>query len=156
VEADNGFEVIQFSKHINAPAEKVYSIMLDDKTYREWAGEFNPTSHYKGSWNKGSKILFVGNDEQGNASGMVSLIRENIPNRYLSIAHLGLVSGDKEIVSGPEVEGWTGSLENYTFKTVNGGTMLEVDMDANKEYKTYFEETWPRALTKLKTICENS
>lgn len=156
VEASPKLEVISFEININAPAEKVFNTMLEDKSYREWTSVFNETSHYKGSWNKGSKILFVGCDKDGNVGGMVSKIRENIPGKFISIEHLGLLKGDEEITSGPEVSSWAGALENYNFKTSNGNTVVEVDMDSNEDFKSYFEETWPKALNKLKTICENN
>ena len=149
-------EVIQFDININAPVEKVYNKMLDDKSYREWTAEFNPTSYYKGSWEKGSKILFIGTDKEGNVGGMVSKIRENIPNKFLSIEHMGTLKGEEEITSGPEVESWAGALENYTFKSSNGNTVVEVDMDANQEFKSYFLDTWPKALMKLKALCEGN
>jgi uncharacterized protein YndB with AHSA1/START domain len=156
VEASPKLEVISFEISINAPAEKVFNLMLEDKTYREWTAEFNPTSSYKGSWDKGSKILFVGTDKDGNVGGMVSKIRENIPGKFISIEHLGLLKGDEEITSGPEVSSWAGALENYNFKTSNGNTVVEVDMDSNEDFKSYFEETWPKALNKLKAICESN
>jgi hypothetical protein len=31
---------------------------------------------------------------------------------------------------------------------------LTVEMDTNDEYRTYFEERWPKALDKLKEIVE--
>jgi len=87
---------------------------------------------------------------------MVSKIRENIPNKFLSIEHLGTLKGEEEITSGPEVESWAGALENYTFKSNNGNTVVEVDMDSNQEFKSYFMDTWPKALKKLKAICESN
>ncbi|TMI65297.1 MAG: hypothetical protein E6H07_05085 [Bacteroidetes bacterium] len=156
VEASPKLEVISFEISINAPAEKVFNLMLGDKTYREWTAEFNPSSYYKGSWDKGSKILFLGTDKDGKTGGMVSKVRENIPGKFISIEHLGVLKGDEEITSGAEVEGWAGALENYTFKTNNGNTVVEVDMDSNEDFKSYFEETWPKALSKLKAICENN
>ncbi|WP_202912279.1 hypothetical protein [Sphingobacterium olei] len=43
---------------------------LDDiKTYEHRTAEFNPTSTYKGSWNKGAKIYFTGVDENGEEGG---------------------------------------------------------------------------------------
>ena len=154
VEAYGRLESLHFEISINANAEKVYNTMLDEKHYQEWTSEFNPTSRFKGSWEKGSKILFVGNDNDGNIEGMVSRIKENIPNKFVSIEHLGMIKNDKEITTGAEVEGWAGAMENYTFTENNGATVVSVDMDANEEFKSYFMETWPKALNKLKTICE--
>jgi len=147
---------IQFKIVINAPSEKVYKTMIDKQHYKEWTKEFNPTSDFEGSWEKGAKILFIGIDEKGNKGGMVSRIKENILNKYISIEHIGLFENGKEITSGLEVEGWAGALENYTFTEDNGKTVLSVDTDSNNEYKNYFEEIWPKALNKLKSICENN
>lgn len=145
---------LHFEITINAPVEKVYTTMIDEKSYKDWTAAFNPTSNYKGSWDKNAKILFIGTDKDGVAGGMVSQIKENMPNKFISIEHLGFVKGDEEITSGAEVEGWAGALENYTFKSVNGNTLLSVDMDSNEDFKAYFSETWPKALAILKTICE--
>ncbi|MBA3285406.1 MAG: SRPBCC domain-containing protein [Nitrosopumilus sp.] len=154
VEKSTEMEKISFNIKINASPEKVYKTLLDDKTYREWTAPFNPTSHYKGTWEKGSKILFIGSDDKGNVGGMVSRIEENIPNKFVSIKHLGILEGDKEITSGPQVEGWGDAMENYTLTEENGKTLFSVETDANNEYKDYFEETWPKALDKLKEISE--
>ena len=154
-EGENKKEVIQFSININAPVEKVFGTMLQEDTYRQWTAEFSPTSYYQGSWDKGSKILFIGTDKDGVQGGMVSLIRENVPNKFISIEHKGILKDNKEVTTGPEVDEWAGALENYTFKNINGGTLLEVDIDTNADFKTYFETTWPKALNKLKSICEN-
>jgi uncharacterized protein YndB with AHSA1/START domain len=156
VEGYTNLELLRFEATINTPVEKVYTTMLAENTYREWTAEFNPTSRYRGSWEKGSKILFIGTDKDGIEGGMVSRIKENIPNKFLSVEHLGLLQGDKEITTGKEVEGWAGALENYTFTAANDSTRLVIEMDANNNFKSYFEETWPKALNKLKEICEHS
>ena len=154
VEAADKFLPLHFEIRIDCAPEKVYRTMLDEKHYAAWTAAFNPTSHYKGSWEKGAKILFIGTDEKGNIGGMVSRIKENIPNQFISIEHLGLVAGDQEITTGPDVESWAGALENYTFKDENGKTFLSVDTDTNQEFNDYFSQTWPKALQKLKEICE--
>ena len=150
-------EKIKFNVDIKAPAKKVYDLMLgisDKTTYEQWTALFNPTSTYKGNWNKGSKILFLGNDEQGNAGGMVSEIAENIPNRFVSIRHYGLLQNNKEITEGPEVEKWANGFENYTFEDNNGITTVTVDLDTSEDFVDYMNETFPKALDKLKEICE--
>lgn len=146
---------LHFEKEINASPKVVYEKMLGKETYKTWTKIFNPTSDFKGSWEKGSKILFVGVDDKGNQGGMVSYIAENIPNQFLSIEHKGILDGDKEITSGPMVDAWAGAHENYTFKEKDGKTILIIDTDSTSEFKHYFEETWPKALEKLKEICEN-
>ncbi len=154
VEISGGTEVLHFEKEINAGVEKVYRTMFDKIKYTEWTAEFNPTSHFRGSWKKGSKIIFLGTGQDGKTGGMISRIKENIPDKFVSIEHLGIFKDGKEITSGSEADKWAGALENYTFKNVRGKTLLSVDMDSNDEFKSYFLDTWPRALEKLKEICE--
>ena len=145
---------IYFNIDINAPKEKVWNTMLEDKTYREWTEIFSPGSHYVGSWDKGSKILFLGPNEQGIMGGMVSRIKENRLYEYISIEHLGVVQEGKEVTTSDEIKQWAGSLENYTLKEREGKTELSVDMDINDDYQDMFNDMWPNALKKLKELAE--
>ena len=148
---------LEFNVRINAPLIKVYDAMLglsNKSTYEEWTALFNPTSTYEGSWNKGSKILFIGTNEKGERGGMVSEIVENIPNRFVSIRHNGILMADKEITEGPDVEKWAGGLENYSFEENNGISIVNVDVDTTEDFVDYMNETYPKALFKLKEICE--
>lgn len=148
---------LQFKETIQAPANKVYDKMLglsDKSNYEQWTALFNPTSTYEGSWDKGSKILFVGVDEKGEKGGMVSRIVENIPNEFVSTQHYGLLSGSNEITEGPEVEKWANGFENYSFEENNGTTVVTVDLDTTEEFQDYMNEKYPKALNKLKEICE--
>ena len=86
---------LHFSIVINATKEKVWNTMLNDDTYRKWTEAFAPGSYYKGNWNKGSKILFVGPGEKGEM-GMVSRIKENKQYEFISIEHLGIIQNGKE------------------------------------------------------------
>jgi hypothetical protein len=148
---------LQFNVNINAPATRIYDTMLgitSKSTYEQWTALFNPTSTYEGSWDKGNKILFIGVDEKGEKGGMVSRIAEIIPYQFVSIQHYGLVKAGKEITEGPEVEKWANGLENYRFEEINGTTTLTVDLDTDEDFLDYMHETYPKALEKLKEICE--
>lgn len=148
---------LQFKVSINAPSNKVYDVILGiskKSTYEEWTALFNPTSTYEGSWDKGNKILFIGVDEKGEKGGMVSRIAENIPNQFVSIQHYGLLKADKEITEGPEVEKWANGFENYHFEENNGATIVRVDLDTTEDFLDYMNQTYPKALDKLKEICE--
>lgn len=151
---ESGLERLHFEILINAKPEDVYRIMLDEKSYGEWTSVFDPSSRFKGSWEKGSKILFIGEDENGQEQGMVSRVAENIPSRFVSIEHMGILQEGKEVTGGTATEAWAGAMENYTFTPQNGKTLLSVDTDTLQEYKAYFSNTWPTALEKLKSLCE--
>ena len=148
---------LQFKVNIHAPASKVYDLMLgisNKSTYEQWTALFNPTSSFEGTWEKGSKMLFVGVDEKGEKGGLVSKIVESIPNKFVSIQHCGLIKGNKEMMEGPEVEQWANGFENYSFEESNGITTLTVDLDTTEEFLDYMNDTYPTALAKLKEICE--
>lgn len=150
-------EKLQFQIAIDAPATKVYDFMLginSRSTYEQWTSLFSPTSTYEGNWDKGSKILFIGVDNQGRKEGLVSRIAENIPNQFVSVQHYGLLKADQEITEGPEVEKWANGFENYSFEENNGTTTVTVDLDTTVDFIGYMNQTYPKALDRLKEICE--
>lgn len=146
---------LTYRMEIKAPKERVFEKMIGRDTYKQWTAEFNPTSDFEGGWNKGDKIRFVGVTEEGKKQGMLARIEENIPNEFISIHHYGIVDGENEITEGPMVESWTPSYENYSLSQENEITNLMVEVDVSDEYIEYFDETWPKALLKLKEISEN-
>jgi hypothetical protein len=145
-------EKIKFSSTINAPAEKVWKILWDDETYRRWTSVFSPTSYADTDWREGSKVRFL----DGAGSGMVSMIEANKPNEFMSFRHLGEVRNGVEDTESARVKGWAGTLENYWLQQVDGQTELRVEMDANDEFKEYFQKTFPKALEQIKLLSENS
>lgn len=149
-------ERLSYSVNIDCPVDKVYETMLDKKHYKTWTSVFNPASRYEGTWEEGSIIRFYGEDENGNTGGMVSKIRQNIPNRYISIEHIGMINDGKEVTEGKEVEEFAGALENYRFREKDDGTELIVEFDTKESWKEYFATTWPIALQNLKQVCEDN
>ena len=141
---------LQFTITINAPKEKVWSIMLDQEGYKLWTAEFMVGSYYEGSWNKGEKIKFLA----PNGGGITSVIAENKPYEFISIKHLGYIKDGIEDTESPEIKAWAPAFENYTFGEHDGVTEVKVDISITSEFEEYLEETWPKALAKLKTICE--
>lgn len=145
---------LQYKIDIQSPASKVAEIMLGKDTFRLWTAAFNPTSDFEGGWNKGDKIYFTGISKEGKKEGMVAEIAEHIPGRFVSIRHYGILDGDREITEGEQVEKWAGGQENYTFEEKEGITTVTVDVDVTDEHIDYFNDTYPKALDKLKALCE--
>ena len=141
---------IHYQIEIDCPKEQVFSIMLDEKLYREWTAEFNPTSHYEGKWEEGSEIFFLGETESGEKGGMRSFIEKLEPNRFISIKHLGMIEKGKETSFESDL------YENYYLEDKNGSTLLKVEMDTEDDWIEYFGKTWPKALQKLKQVCEDN
>ncbi|MEX2632852.1 MAG: hypothetical protein WD267_02380 [Balneolales bacterium] len=143
-------ETQQYNISIDASPEEVWDVLWDDASYREWTSVFSEGSWAKTDWKKGSKVLFL----DGKGEGMVSMIADNIPNEFMSIKHLGILSNGVEDLDSEETRGWSGAMENYTLRTKNGKTLLHVETDVTDEFKDYFQETWPKALEKVKQLAE--
>ncbi len=154
VETSNVLEILHLEITINADPDKVYKTLIGKKSYSEWTFEFNAASHYEGTWDKGGKIRFLGQDADGTTGGMLSRIKENIPDRFVSIEHLDIIKDGEIVTNGPEGNEWAGALENYTLNGKYGKTLFSVDMNTNLKFMSYFKNTWPKALNRLKAICE--
>jgi uncharacterized protein YndB with AHSA1/START domain len=145
-----------FSIDILASKEHVWHTMLDDQTYREWTSVFGAGSYYEGSWEKGSKIRFLGTAETGaeQPSGMISEIAENKKYECISIRHLGYVVNGKDVTDTPEIQAWSPMLETYTFTALPLGTKLTVDVDMIPGMEEFMTEAWPKGLQQLKEMCQ--
>ena len=142
---------IHISTSINAPKEKVWKVLWDDSTYREWTGAFGEGSYAEtDNWKEGSKVRFLA----ANGEGMVSMVAANRPNEHMSFKHLGMMKDGMEDTESDEVKKWSGAMENYTLEGTDGQTTLKIEMDIAPEHKEYFDKTWPRALDKVKILSE--
>jgi uncharacterized protein YndB with AHSA1/START domain len=147
---------LHYTIDIEAPKEKVWQVMFDDETYREWTEAFHVGSYFEGNWEKGSKMRFVADDDEG-MSGMYSQVVENRPYEYLSLEHLGEIVDGEIDTESEEAQEWIGAHENYTLSENDGVTTLTVDLDGegfDEEISEMFEQMWPPALEKLKEIAE--
>lgn len=147
-------EKLSFTTTINASPEKVWSVLWNDESYRKWTKPFHPTSYVTNDlassgetdWQKGSKLLFLGEGE----SGMVAYVEENIPNRFMSIKHVGEVKNGVEDLN----TSWGETYENYTLTTKDGKTELLVEAPVPPEYLEMFNKMWPNALKVVKELAE--
>ncbi len=157
VEKAAHMEVLHFETLINAPVHRVYTTMIDSRKYSDWVSVFNPSSRFEGSWEKNARIVFVGDDEEsGRTMGMIAKIAENIPDRFICLEYIGIIKNGEEIFCGKEVEEWFGGNEKYIFEDQDGRTNLRIEVDSDEKYVEFFKETWPKALEKLKSICEQN
>jgi hypothetical protein len=146
-------EKIHFSTDIDASNKKVWDVLWNDNSYREWTSVFAEGSYAKtDNWKEGSKVLFLG----PGGDGMVSRVAANKPNKFMSFEHLGMVKNGIEDTESEEVKGWAGAKENYTLIEDNGKTKLEVDLESTDEFKDYFLKTFPVALEKVKELSEKN
>src|SRR5688572_17453780 len=126
-----------FKITIDAPRERVWEILWGENTYPEWTSVFSEGSRVETDWEVGSKVLFLGGDN----SGLVSKIADKKPYEFMSFQHEGMVENGVEVYDDKKMREWSGAMENYTLKTLDGKTELTIDIDLTDEYKEYFEKT---------------
>lgn len=141
---------LKFSVDIHAPRATVWRKMLEQDSYRDWTTAFTEGSYYEGSWEKGARIHFL----SPGGDGMLAEIADNRPQEYVSVRILGIVKGGKDDTESPEARAWAPAYENYTFVNTKAGTKVLVDVDTIDEYEKMFSGLWPKALQRLKEICE--
>ncbi|MHA4893312.1 SRPBCC domain-containing protein [Pedobacter sp. PWIIR3] len=135
---------------IDATPEKVWNILIGEETYPMWTSVFAEGSQVETDWQVGSKAIFG----DGKGSGMVSIIDANIPNKFLSIRHIGELKDGVEDTESEKVKSWAGAHENYTLNTIEGKTEWLIEIDVNPEWEEHFNEVWPKALLKVKEMAE--
>ncbi len=141
---------IQFSVTIDAPAHVVWQHITDADSYRKWAAAFCEGSYFQGTWEPGSKMLFLA----PSGDGMVSEIAESRPGEFVSIRHLGMVAHGVEDTTSEAVRAWAPAYENYTLESVGQGTRMVVDQDVAPEWEEHICKAWPKALELLRELCE--
>src|SRR5437763_822485 len=118
---------IRFSTEIASPREKVWQVMLEDASYRQWSSAFQEGSYAVTDWKEGSKARFL--TPSGN--GMFSKIVTHRPNEFLSIMHLGIIKDGVEVTDSDEARDWAGARENYTLHESGNRLILAVEMDVS-------------------------
>jgi uncharacterized protein YndB with AHSA1/START domain len=147
---------LTFTIDIHAPKAKVWDVMLDEQTYREWTAAFHEGSYYVGGWDTDTKIKFVSTDDNGR-SGIFGRIAKNRPGEYISIEYQGEIKNGVEDSDSADAKQWIGAHENYSFKETDGVTTVDIELDGKNikpEMAQMFEGMWPPALQKLKEIAE--
>ena len=145
-------KTLRYSITIQAPREAVWAAMLGPDTYRAWTAPFCEGSYYEGSWNAGDRIRFLG----PNGEGMSSVIAESRPPEFVSIRHLGIVKDGIEDTTSEAAAAWASAFENYTFARVGDATEVTVEVQMAPDFEAFMDESWPKALAKLRSICEDA
>ncbi|MDP4301522.1 SRPBCC family protein [Leptothrix discophora] len=143
-------KTLTFDILIRAPRVRVWQTMLGAETYKVWAAAFCEGTYYVGSWDAGSKMRFLA----PSGEGMLSEIAEAVPFEFVSIRHLGMVENGVEDTTSDKVRAWAPAYENYRFSDDPAGCQVVVTLDTAAEWEDYMQDTFPRALGRLKSLCE--
>ncbi len=143
---------LQFSIDIKADKVTIWKTLWGDKNYRDWAGIFFEGSYYVAdNWDAGSTIYFLAPDK----SGIYSVIEKHLPNELIEFRHVGNVMDGKEQPLDDETKKWSGATEIYKVLEEKGTNTLKVEIDVMNEHLEFMTNTFPKALKKVKTICES-
>lgn len=141
-----------FNIDIQATPEYVWHALWNSQLYKKWTAIFSEGSYYAAeNLNSGSTIHFLSPD----GNGMYSKIELHIPNEKMYITHLGEVKNLEQLPLDENSVAWHGAKENYTLTHHNGLSSLSVNIDLSEKYKSFFDETFPKALEKVKQLAEN-
>ena len=143
-------KTLTFTVSIAAPRPLVWETMLDAETYRRWTAPFCEGTYFEGSWEEGSRMHFLA----PNGDGMVAEIAENRPLEYVSIRHLGEVRDGIEDTTSEGVQAWAPAYESFAFAETEQGTEVTVELETLAEYEQCMLDTYPRALSILKELCD--
>ncbi|WP_160137636.1 SRPBCC domain-containing protein [Chryseobacterium sp. c4a] len=139
-------EKLSYEIEINAEPEKVWSVLWSDITYRQWTTAFTDGSFYEGALEENNIVKFL--DPKNN--GMYSRVIKVIPNQEITFLHLG------EIYEGIEVaQEWGDATEAYFLEENDEGTLLRTVINTPDEFKSFFEEKFPKAMNIIKHLSEN-
>ena len=145
-----GTRTITKSIDIDASPERVWDVLLDDATYRQWTAEFMAGSYAETDWQEGSTVRFL--DPSG--SGLLAHIAASRHPELVDIEYDGLVADGKDDTESDHAREYRGSRETYRLTRTPSGTHLDISADMAEQYYDDMVAAWDRALAKAKALAE--
>jgi len=141
---------MQFVVEIKATKEKVWNTLWEDTTFREWAGIIDPGTYMVGDLKEGNEVQYISAE---NGYGVTSLVEKLVVNEFLLLSHR---ADTQDTGKQLREEEWTGGKESYSLAEEDGITTLTVSFDVPPELEEYFNENYPKALERVKTLAESN
>ena len=136
---------------ITAPIDAVWKTMSEHGLYEKWACAFSPDSTFEGVFEQGNEIKFI----DPNRGGTKARLDKVVKHKEVRATHIATITKEGvEETTGPMTKKWIGSKEGYIFIEDDGKTTVKVEIETNSDFAEMFENMWPKALIKLKEVCE--
>lgn len=139
---------MRFTTRVNASKEKVWEILWQDETLREWMEFVDPGTYMIGKLEKGLTVQF--NSAEG--YGVTSLVTELTPNEYVLFKHQ---ADTKNVGEKTRDDQWANGTESYRLTETSTVTTLEMKFDVPLELEQIMLSSYPKALKKIKELAEN-
>lgn len=146
-------ETLNYEKVIHAPIQKVWDLLWNPESYKEWTQFFMQDSQLKTDWKVNGKTYFV----DGKGDGMVSTIKSLNEPYEIVFSHLGIVKNGVEDTKSHAVEEWSGMEEKYFLRAIDANTtklraITHVEKDAIEFINTGFN----KGFELIKVLAEKS
>ena len=138
-------KLLEYTIQINATPEKIWDVLFTQDNYKKWASAMNEGTYFEGTWEEGSIMKFL--DPKNN--GMYNLVEKNIPNKQLSMKHLGwILEGELS------PQGWEDSTLDYILEPNENGTLLIGKVNSLDEFVDFFNSKYPKNFENIKHLAE--
>lgn len=138
-------KLLEYTIQINATPEKVWEVLFTQDNYKKWASAMNEGTYFEGTWEEGSIMKFL--DPKNN--GMYNLVEKNIPNKQLSMKHLGwILEGELS------PQDWEDSTLDYILEPNENGTLLIGKVNSLDEFVDFFNSKYPKNFENIKNLAE--
>lgn len=146
-------ETLSFEKVIDAPKQKIWDVLWNEKTYSEWTKFFSPGCVVKSDWKVGGKTYFLNSEGEG----MVSTIDSIEQPDQIIFKHLGMIDKEgNEDIHSKEVMEWSGCFEKYILIDFGDKTKLHAEVQTEKEWQDHINTGFIKGLEIVKDLAERN
>ncbi|WP_407481665.1 SRPBCC family protein [Elizabethkingia meningoseptica] len=143
-------ETLSYNIEINAPQQKVWNILWNEDSYKEWTKFFSPDSTMQSDWKVNGRTLFV----NSKGDGMVSTIDRLDEPHQIIFKHLGMIQNGVEDLHSKDVVEWSGAQEKYFLTDIGDKTKLHVEVQVDAEWKDHLNQGFIKGLNIVKELAE--
>jgi len=141
---------IENTTEIQASAEKVWQVLMDERYYLQWYEAFGAGSKAVSDWKQGSKIIF----SDDNGMGLIGTIAVLDPAKEFRVEMKGILNDGVEDYDSDYAKAMKLAEERYVLTEANGVTTLYTSADMDESWYESMSASWEKALEKIKELAE--
>ncbi|MEO6148645.1 MAG: SRPBCC domain-containing protein [Mucilaginibacter sp.] len=141
---------IKKSVSINAPAERVWDVLVKDELNRQWFAVFSKDTYADTDWKQGSRVSFL----DGSGMGITGKLTTVEVYKTIAIDYDGVIADGKPDYESKGALEMQGSREIYRLASADGITLLDVELEMPEQYTGMMLEMWDKGIIKIKEIAE--